>query len=67
MEEKFDLKSELKSIGMTQKEFAEHIDKSVYTITRWVQGELKTPKLVKLYIEAYKRTKILDNLSISVK
>lgn len=65
--ESFDLKAELKSIGMTQKDFAKHIDKSVYTITRWVKGDLKIPKLVKLYIEAYKKTKILDGLQISVK
>jgi predicted transcriptional regulator len=63
----FDLKAELKSIGMTQKDFAEHIDKSVFTITRWVKGDLKIPKLVKLYIKAFKKTKILEELNISVK
>ena len=64
---KFDLKAELKSIGMTQKDFAQHIDKSVFTITRWVRGELAVPKLVKLYIDTYKKAKILEQLQINVK
>jgi plasmid maintenance system antidote protein VapI len=58
----FDLKAELKSIGMTQKDFAEHIDKNVNTISRWIKNEIEIPKIIKLYIQSYKKSKILDNM-----
>jgi hypothetical protein len=61
-EENFDLKAELKSIGMTQKEFSEHIDKNVNTISRWVKKDIEIPKIIKLYIESYKKSKILDDM-----
>jgi len=64
-EEKFyNLKLEIKSLGMTQKDFAKHIDKSVYTITKWVKNDIEVPKVIKLYIETYKKAKILDQLSL---
>ena len=47
--EEYDLKAEIRNIGMTQREFAKHIDKSVHTITRWIKQDLKLPKLV-IYI-----------------
>jgi transcriptional regulator with XRE-family HTH domain len=66
-EESFDLKSELKNLGMTQKDFANKIDKSVHTVTRWVKGDVETPKLVKLYLEAYRKAKLFDDFSIQIK
>jgi transcriptional regulator with XRE-family HTH domain len=63
----FDLKAELKSLGMTQKDFAEKIEKSVHTVTRWVKGEVETPKIVKLYLEAYKKAKLFDDFAIQIK
>ena len=65
--EEYDLKAEIRNIGMTQREFAKHIDKSVHTITRWIKQDLKLPKLVILYIESYKKSKLLENLSIHIK
>ena len=62
----YNLKAEIKSLGMNQKEFAEHIDKSIPTITRWVKKEIPLPRLVVLYIEAYKKAKTLDSLSIKI-
>ena len=64
MNQEYSLKDEIKSLGMSQKDFAVHIDKSVYTITRWARGNSEIPKLVKLYIETYKKAKILENLNI---
>jgi predicted acetyltransferase len=64
--EKFDLKAELKSIGMTQKDFAEHIDKNINTISRWVKNEIEIPKIVKLYIKSYKDSKLLEELKIKL-
>ena len=61
-EKSFDLKAELKSIGMTQKDFAEHIDKNINTISRWVKNEIEVPKVIRLYIETYKKSKILDDM-----
>jgi len=65
-ENSFNLKAEIKSLGMTQKEFAEHIDKSIPTITRWIKNEIPLPKLVVLYIEAFKKAKVLDSLSVKM-
>ena len=63
----FDLKAEIKSLGMTQKDFANKIDKSVHTVTRWVKGEVETPTIVRLYLEAYKKAKLFDDFSIQIK
>ena len=64
MTQDYDLKAEIRSLGMTQKEFSEHIDKSLPTIARWIKQEAPLPKLIILYIEAYKKAKILDTLSV---
>ncbi len=64
MEEKFDLKSELKSIGMTQKEFAEFTDVHVNSVGKWVRGNLPTPTWVKLLIKYYKKSQALNELLV---
>mgnify|MGYP000909240767 CR=1 FL=1 len=67
MEEKsFDLKSELKAIGMTQKDFAKHLEKSTNTINRWATGDIEIPKVIKLYIEAYKKAKLYDSFTLKI-
>jgi DNA-binding transcriptional regulator YiaG len=53
----FDLKAELKSIGMTQKDFAEHIKRTTSTINRWAIGETEMPEIIKLYINNYRQLK----------
>jgi len=61
-EDSFDLKAELKSIGMTQKDFANYIDVHITTVSRWIRGELETPKLVKLVLENQKKAKLFDDV-----
>jgi len=61
-EDSFDLKAELKSIGMTQKDFANYIDAHITTVSRWIRGELETPKLVKLVLENQKKAKLFDDV-----
>jgi transcriptional regulator with XRE-family HTH domain len=55
--ESFNLKNELKTIGMTQKDFAKHISKTTSTVNRWAIGEVEIPKVVKLYILTYRKLK----------
>ena len=66
-ENSFNLKAEIKNLGMTQKDFAKHIDRNIQTITRWVQGQVEIPKIVILYIEAYKRSKLLESILFEIK
>jgi transcriptional regulator with XRE-family HTH domain len=65
-EKSFDLKAELKSIGMTQREFAKHLESSTNTINRWATGDVKTPKVIKLYLKAYKKAKLYDELKFKI-
>jgi transcriptional regulator with XRE-family HTH domain len=44
-EKSFDLKAELKSIGMTQKDFAEEIGVSRVTVSDWNRGKTRVPKI----------------------
>ena len=66
-DQSFDLKTELKSLGMTQKEFASFTDVHINSVSRWVRGELKVPKWVYLLIKYYKKAKAIEELSISIK
>ncbi len=47
----FDLKQEIKKLGMTQKAFAENIGVGENTVGNWVRGIVETPKWVKRIIE----------------
>jgi len=47
----YNLKEEIKKLGMTQKGFAEHIGVAEVTVGTWVRGDTDTPKWVKLLIE----------------
>ena len=60
----FNLKTELKSIGMTQKDFAEYTDVHITTVSRWIRNELTTPKLVKLVLENQRKAKLFDDIII---
>jgi hypothetical protein len=64
--EKFDLKAELKSIGMTQKDFAELTDFHLNSVGRWVRGEVPIPKWVIVLIENYRKAKLLEQVSKEV-
>ncbi len=59
---KFDLKTELKALGMTQKDFADYININQNTISRWIRGDLLMPKWIELFIFHYKKSKTLDNM-----
>jgi transcriptional regulator with XRE-family HTH domain len=65
-EEIFNLKEELKFLGMTQKDFAKHLEKSTNTVNRWAKGEIPIPKVVRLYIEAYKKAKLYDEITFKM-
>jgi transcriptional regulator with XRE-family HTH domain len=62
-EENFDLKAELKSIGMTQKDFAKFTDFHINSIGKWARKELPTPKWVTLLINCQKKNKAFEELS----
>lgn len=49
--EKYNLKQEIKSLGMTQKEFAKHIGMHEETISKWVRGAVEIPRYLKLLVE----------------
>jgi len=66
-ENNFNLKQEIKKLGMTQKEFSVFVEIHVNTVSRWVRGDLEIPKWVKLLIKYYKKSKILEELSINIK
>jgi transcriptional regulator with XRE-family HTH domain len=58
----YNLKQEIKKLGMTQKGFAEHIGVNQNTVTTWVNGSVPMPKWVKLFINYFEKAKTLDNL-----
>lgn len=62
----YNLKQEIKSLGMTQKEFAKYIGVNQNTITTWVNGSISIPKWIYLFIENYHKAKILDSLFIEL-
>ena len=59
---KFDLKQEIRKLGLTQKEFAEIAGIHTNTITQWIKGTREMPKWVVKFIHYYKKAKILDEL-----
>ena len=60
--DKFDLKREIKKLGLTQKEFAEIVGVHQNTITQWIKGTREMPEWIKNFIKYYKKAKILDEL-----
>jgi transcriptional regulator with XRE-family HTH domain len=60
--ENFDLKAELKSIGMTQKDFAIFTKVHLNSVGRWVRKESETPNWVFLLIKYYKKSKALEEI-----
>jgi transcriptional regulator with XRE-family HTH domain len=58
----FDLKAELKSLGMTQKDFAEYVDVHITTVSRWIRGELEIPKMVKILLKNQKKAQLFDEI-----
>jgi transcriptional regulator with XRE-family HTH domain len=58
----YDLKAEIKSLGINQKEFAEMIDMHINAVSQWVRGINETPQWVKLLIFYYRRSLVLDKL-----
>jgi len=60
--EDFDLKNEIKKLGLTQKEFAEIAGIHTNTVTQWIKGLREMPEWVIKFIQYYKKAKILDEL-----
>ncbi len=62
IKKEFDLKAELKALGMTQKDFAKYTEINHNTVSRWITGDLLMPKWVERLIENYKKAKTLDEI-----
>ena len=62
----FNLKAELKSIGLNLKTFANIVELKPNTVSRWVRGEIATPKWVKPFIINYRKAQKLDYLSSEI-
>jgi transcriptional regulator with XRE-family HTH domain len=60
--ENFDLKKEIKKLGLTQKEFAQIVGIHTNTITQWINGTRKMPEWIINFIKYYKKAKILDEI-----
>lgn len=58
----YDLKAEIKALGMTQKEFAELTGTHTNTISQWIRGVNDMPEWVKHFILHYKKSKLFDEL-----
>ncbi|ADV46440.1 helix-turn-helix domain-containing protein [Nitratifractor salsuginis] len=53
----YNLKEEIKSLGMTQKEFAANIGVAENTVSQWVRGVIDTPRWVPRMIELLHKEK----------
>lgn len=53
----YDLKQEIKKLGMTQKEFARNIGVGENTVGNWVRGVIDTPRWVYRIIELLHKEK----------
>jgi transcriptional regulator with XRE-family HTH domain len=56
----YNLKEEIKSLGMTQKEFAEYVGVSVDAVSKWVRGEVRVPKWVTILIPLLHKEKAYE-------
>ncbi|EJF07721.1 Helix-turn-helix protein [Thiovulum sp. ES] len=52
----FDLKFELKNLGLNLTSFANEVQLSPNTVSRWARGEVQIPKWVKPFIINYKKS-----------
>jgi len=58
----YNLKEEIKKLGMTQKEFAKHIGVSEDTVGKWVRGTISTPNWAKLLIRLLKKEAAFEKI-----
>lgn len=58
----YNLKQEIKKLGMTQKGFAEHIGVGEQTVGQWVRGVVPVPKWVNLLIDLLHKEKKLNEI-----
>jgi len=56
----FDLKAELKALGMTQKDFANFTGVHLNSVGRWVRKEIKIPKWVSVLVDNYKKVRLFE-------
>ena len=59
-ENSYNLKVEIRSLGMSQIEFAKFIGFHSTTVSRWSRGELPIPIWVKILISSYKKAQLFD-------
>jgi transcriptional regulator with XRE-family HTH domain len=62
----FDLKAELKSIGMTQKEFAEKIGVSRVTVSDWSRGKTKVSNIAISFLDVFKELQECKNINLKL-
>ena len=63
----FDLKAELKRLGMTQKEFADIANIHHNTVSQWIRGEREMPKWVPVFLKLYEKSEALDKIVEEIK
>ena len=63
----YNLKQEIKKLGMTQKGFAELAGLHTNTVSKWVIGETPIPEWLPKFIHYYKKSKLLDELENNLK
>jgi transcriptional regulator with XRE-family HTH domain len=57
----YNLKQEIKKLGMTQKSFAEDIGVGENTVGNWVRGVIETPPWAKRLVELLRIEKDFNN------
>ena len=62
MDNTFNLKKEIKKLGLSQKEFAQIAGIHPNTITQWINGNREMPEWIIKFIEYYKKAKLLDEI-----
>ena len=63
---KFDLKTELKNLGMTQKDFAELIGVSRVTVSDWNRGKTKIPNIAVNFVSLFNELKDCQNINLKL-
>ena len=62
----YDLKREIRKLGMTQKEFAQITGLSQNAVSQWVRGERPIPTWVKPFLDCYHKAKTLDSIMLEI-
>jgi len=63
----YDLKAELKKIGISQKEFSEIVKSHITTVSKWARNETPIPEWAIEFIKHYKKSKAFDEMALKFK